>query len=276
MSDTQAAEAPQEFSLDDWLGRAASTAAFALMRDANTIADLFTEDDVLGESFAKFVRTAGDVPGESLYRWSAARGLHPLPADGYARVAPDVRLFFDSFVAVAKALVPVLDPPKAHQNVVFPGRPHVDPEDTIFRGYGARDERAHARVADGVPITTEGLWIVPAAPAPAAAAAPQPGAPSFQPMTIGADALTRLERGNPPTMQEFTAMTPEERRPYSALFGLPGIEAVMNEQPDSAPEAEGLEMRDVAGEVENAVKGEPGQVRVSGQVAIGKTKPKAK
>lgn len=268
---------PEHRSADFRIGHAARWAALELLYDADATADALAPMRNFEEPFARFVRAAGDVPGESLYRWSAARNMHPLPADGYAKVSPQVRLFFEAFVAVVKALAPIVDPPKTEKRFVHAPQNHVDPEDTIFRRYGAADERTHGRVAPGTAATTDGLAITPFAPAPGAApAAAGQAASGFRPMVIAGQTLEDFGAGRMPTAEEFAALTPEQRRPYAALMGMPGIEAVMNEQAQPAPEAEGLEPLEVSGVVENAAartdQSQPPTVAIAGTLAVGKTR----
>ncbi len=245
------------------LGHSGVSAANYLLFDAAGAMEVLAFKDDVEATFAKFVRTAGDVPGEALFRWAAARGFHPLPADSWSGLAPDIRLFFDAFVAVVKALTPLIDPPKQHGVVIHPGPARVAVEDTIFRKYGAPGEKIGAHNDPTAPRSTHGLAITPAAPAPVVAAVLVPSEPSAPPIVIDRAALTRFEKGAPPSQAEFMAMTPEERRPYAALFGMGGLEEVFNEPPPAAPAAEGLETVTIEGDV--------GGEKIAGQVAIGKT-----
>lgn len=121
--------------------------------DADQIAVIFGElnkEDIL--PWLHFLHAAGDVPGESLYRWSAAQGLHPLPADGWSKVSADVRLFFDAFTATVKALAPLLDPPvrdkAAETRVEVAANP--DPEGFMAPAY-ERYERGDASAYANAP-----------------------------------------------------------------------------------------------------------------------------
>lgn len=270
-----------ELTADDWLGRAAAAAGVTLSKYPMRLLDLL-DAEAHATRFVAFVRAAGDVPGESLYRWAAAKGLHPLPADGYDKVSPELRLFFDGFVATVKALAPIVDPPRpAAGTVLHPGQARVDVEDTILRKYGAPGERTHQGLAAGTPTTTAGLRITPYHPAPGQAPAAVVAMQDDQrlydqteprPIVVTPDMLTRMERGNPPSSAEFMAMTPEQRRPYAALFGLPGIEAVTKEPPPAAPDVETLEPRQVSEQIAGPKIGET--ELVEGVVAVGKTKGK--
>lgn len=249
--------------VDDALAFGAQAAAVTLLADAEAFGEIFS--NAFDERAARFVRVSGDVSGEALFRWMAGKELHPFKGEEWPKVAPDFRLFFEGFAAVVKVLAPLLDPPKpAAGTVIHPAVPKIDVNDTIFRKYGRPGEPTHGRLSADTPRTTQGLTIIPNAPAPGAVSPEQFVAYADAPIVIAGDTLTRFEKGAPPTPQEFMAMTPEQRRPYAALFGMPGIEEINNETPGPAPEAEGLAPMTIEGEV--------GGERIAGTVSIGRTK----
>jgi hypothetical protein len=251
--------------IDERLAVAADSAALELVEDRDATVDVFGDEGLFDGRCARFVRISGDISGEALFRWTSAQNLHPFRGDEWPKISGDFRVLFESFVAVVKALAPIVAPPQGEKGVViFPGAPKVDVEDTVFRKYGRSGEKTHHGLAEGTPNTTAGLTITPNAPAPAAAPIADVEEPKRPPIVIGRDALTRFEKGAPPSQAEFMAMSPEERRPYAALFGMPGVEAVMQETPGAAPPAEDLAPMSI----ETEVKGE----KISGTVSVGRTK----
>lgn len=251
------------------LAIAADNAIMELVADRDAAIEAFGAEGLFDARCAKFVRTAGDISGEALFRWTSARELHPFKGDEWPKISADFRLLFEGFAAVVKALAPILDPPKpAAGAVIWPSVPKVDVEDTIFRKYGSPGQRAHHSLDPSSPKSTQGLTITPNAPSPVAAPAAEARAPDPTPIVIGRDALTRFEKGAPPTQAEFMAMTPEQRRPYAALFGMPGDGEGELETVDPAPPAEAL--------APMAIEAEVGGEKIAGTVAIGKTRRGAK
>jgi hypothetical protein len=228
----------------------------------------------------RFVRVAGDVPGESLYRWSAARNLHALPQDGFERINPDIRLFFDAFVAITKALAPLLEPAAAATPHLYPGRAATRAEDTIFEREDTPGARTHAGLAKETPATTQGLRIVHHHQLAELAARPSaPGEGPMRPSVVGPDMLERFAAGRMPTPAEIAEMTPEGRRAAAALFGLGNVDDILAETPVPGPEAEGLTPMRVDAQAQGAPAKEgetAAPIQVQGEGAVGKPKKSAK
>lgn len=249
--------------------RGAFAAASLLLEDSRATLDALTfggesreQIQGLAETLALFVRTAGDVPGESLYRWSAAKGLHPLPADGYANVAPHVRLFFDAFVATVKALAPLLEPPKIEQTTPAPKQNHVDERDTVFERYGRPDERTHRGVSQGQPTSTDQVHIFKAEPAPAFDE--KQTAPARLQINT-ADILAKLRTGHDGE-SEKTTLSIDDLRALQRASDPGDVGHIAAERPEAGPEVE------VAGEIE--VNKEVGGETIAGKATVAKPKGK--
>lgn len=127
-----------------------------------------------------FVRCSGDVSGEALFRWAAARGSIPFLGTDWARVSDEIRLFFNSFTAVVKALAPLLEPPAETRTI--PANPQPAPErrdntiyETAYKPIGAGSQKTH-HDAHG-PRSTSEVYVArpgdPLAGAVAAVVAPE-------------------------------------------------------------------------------------------------------
>jgi hypothetical protein len=171
------------------------------------------------EDMARFVITAGDVGGEALYRWMAGKNLHPLPGDGYAQVSEPIRVFFECFVATTKALASVLMPKSNSAPLLRVPTQSPPLSETIFEPHDAPGARTYANVRDEVPR----VWN-PGVPEGLPAGTRQVGTigsiPVFENagMPEGQVLLAQV-----PTQEQFMRMSPEERRPWAHLFGLPDI-----------------------------------------------------
>ncbi|MGO9361519.1 MAG: hypothetical protein ACLP1D_28215 [Xanthobacteraceae bacterium] len=170
---------------------------------------------------AKFIRAAGDISGETMFRWASAKQLHPFGADEWGKVSPDIRLLFDGYVAAVKALAPLLDPPKGAASVHVPTPAARREEDTIFERRGRGDEGAHGRVPVGHPTSTAGVHVF------------HPGG-ERSPGAVAAMVGDHLEQFSDELMQE--PLDPVEAMRAKAR-ALPGdIGEIMGERPGPAPE----------------------------------------
>ncbi|MGJ0393020.1 MAG: hypothetical protein ACR650_09720 [Methylocystis sp.] len=274
------------------LGSCAAMAAFmtigeegAAMRLSETMGFDPLDREPLGRMVG-FVRQAGDVPGESLYRWSAAQGLHVFPANGFAGLAPEIRLWFESFTAVVKALAPILDPPQAQEKRLSPVQNRVRVEDTIFRRYPSPGARTHAGLDPSQPTSTADVHVTPmkargwppvaegdpGAPLPSGGAMfdPRPGpTPPEAPLPPGPPAATAAPGkvihggaldalGPNPTVEDLL----EARRAEFRARDPGDVGHVVAAPPERAPAGEAFEQRTVAAET--------GDGRVEGVVAVGK------
>jgi hypothetical protein len=227
-----------EKTIEDRLAMAAYSAACdALFGNHDEISLVFDIGEAQYAQLVRFIRVAGDVPGESVYRWSAARGLHVLPADGWNNVSPDIRLFFDAFTAVVKALAPILDPPAKAKAVPLGREAPRRIEDTIFEQH----ESLGAKEDAGGPLRSTGDVRVipmqrpeePQVPAPAAAGA---GPVVFNQSDLDAfSAAMEGENGPRVTFDEGTLdkLRAERRKadPNDALN-------ILAEEPNPGPAAE--------------------------------------
>ena len=248
---------------DQKIGFAAALGAAALLPDGGDeeLQEIF-DASALAQDMAHFVRIAGDVPGESLYRWTAGKGMHPLPADGFSRVSPNVRLFFDGFVAVAQALTALLDGKAEAAAPLYVKQNHVAVRDTVYDRYGARDERTYSGLAAGEPTSTAQINVRPAS---------EPEAPSQEerksaaPFIITAADLKDASVENDDGKSLALSALDELRARHRAED--PGsIDRIMAEQPPAAPEIEIERVEHVDRQI--------GGRRVVGDVSIGHVRGK--
>ncbi|MDP3554846.1 hypothetical protein [Methylocystis sp.] len=200
------------------------------------------------EGMANFIAVAGDVPGESLYRWSGALGLHPLPADGWANVSPEVRLFFDAFVAVVKALAPVIEPPQ-RDKIVSATQERKGAFEPAYEPLDKGDARTYAD-APGAKSTGE---VFVSRPGPLIDALPEPEfiASSIRLAAMAVDDATAALRAK--------------------AYALPGDAGeIINAEPPDAPAIGATELQQVSGRVGDAVI--EGKVAVARPTKEGKAK----
>jgi hypothetical protein len=194
------------------------------------------------EAMAVFIGVAGDVPGESLYRWSAARDMHPLPADGWSNVSPEIRLFFDAFTAVVKALAPVLEPPQTDKILeAWKAKPIG-----VFETAYAPTEKGDARTYGDAPGARSTGEVFVSRPGPSdEEAAEQPRA------SMAIDDATASLRAK--------------------AYALPGdAREIINAEPPAAPAIDATELQQVSGRVGDAVI--EGKVAVARPTKEGKAK----
>jgi hypothetical protein len=198
------------------------------------------------ERMAGFVYAAGDVPGESLYRWSAAQGFHPLPADGWDRTTRGVRLFFDAFTAVVKALAPILEPPQ-RDKIVSATQERKGAFETAYAPTEKGDARTYAD-APGATSTAE-VFVS------------RPGAIE-ETGDIDPVAWKRLA---PMNIDDATAAQ------RAKAYALPGdAREIINAEPPGAPAIGATELQQVSGRVGDAVI--EGKVAVARPTKEGKAK----
>jgi hypothetical protein len=248
------------FSVDLRLGAGAIGAAMGILGEVESEVALDVlnldaiGDDLILAQMAGFLRAAGDVPGESLYRWSAARSLHPLPADGWSKVSPDIRLFFDAFTAVVKALAPILEPPQ-RDKIVSATQERKGAFETAYAATEKGDARTYAD-APGAKSTGE---VFVSRPGPVEEETKQ----SFDPRT-GEWVIER--RGVAPmAIDDATAAL------RAKAYALPGdAREIINAEPPDAPAIGATELQQVSGRVGDAVI--EGKVAVARPTKEGKAK----
>ncbi len=213
---------------------------------------LFAEDQAMAGHFsqhaARFVVSAGAVSGEAVFRWSCARKLHLLDDEPWDVLSSDMQTWFDVFARVAHALTPAA--PAVRAIVPAP-------------------EAARAPAPAPAAVDTSAVLVVLNAPAPTT-----PTAPAAVPGAIGPATLARWERGAPPSPDELAAMTPEERRGFAALMGMPGAADLEFEAQHgslgAAPDVDPASVEVMA--IDKIVGGEA----VTGAVTVAKTRAKPK
>ncbi len=159
--------------------------AFAEMLEA-TFADEGAEFVVKAFAYLRQARTARP---EDVFIMGARKKLHLLPEGSFASLSDEASRFFRVFTACAKGIIAEYDvvKPKAVQPASFGS----GGDDTIF-------ENAYAE---------PGLLVTRPESAPPVVR--QPGGP--------------ISTSGAPTMAEFMAMTPEQRRPFAEMFGMESV-----------------------------------------------------
>lgn len=205
-----------------------------------------------------FLASAGDIGGEPVFRFMAARGMHFLPADGYFNASPWVRLFFGSWTESFKALLRLLTPAAAGPLPVLPPARAVPLHETIYERNGSMA----ARIGEvpGV-VSASGyrppVFLIGEAPAvqPPVPAAPGITVPPGIVMVMDRPVAFEIDAGairRAPSRDEFQAMSPEARRQWAHLFDPRFVEDGITSR---APDASGFieEFVDVPGIGKQAV-----------------------
>jgi hypothetical protein len=177
------------------IGWAAMAAAAELVGDdgRDLEASVFppSEKPEFPTAAAAYLKIAPTASPEDVLRFGAAKGLHLLPADGWATLDASAKLFFEAFTFAAKGLIAGFAPPaRSPAAGMAPMRFPAPAGDDIYDRVG--------EAPPPIGETTAGMSVTPAAASPREAPY-RPGA------------------------QEFMAMSPEERRAFAGVYGFPSI-----------------------------------------------------
>jgi hypothetical protein len=144
-------------------------------------------------SIVEFLQGAGDIGGETLFRWAAAKNLHPFSAGDFQKVRPEIRLWWECFAVIAKALLPILDPPQKEVRASLPlGHERRRPDDNAYETYGAPGRRTYENLAPGQPTSSAQLTIGQTQNPPP----PVPDNPTpHVALTVTQEDLARMTRG---------------------------------------------------------------------------------